>query len=92
MRHQAEQWPMFTRVLQQAQRMDAMMERLGVDRALAARKDEGRAFAQARLACLHCLSASQCEWWLAHVEGAPEPPAFCPLAAFFATGQHHLAS
>jgi hypothetical protein len=75
---------MFNRVLQQAARMDNMMARLGVDSALAARADQGRAYERARAVCLRCPSAPQCERWLEQPEGTPEPPPFCPLAAFFA--------
>lgn len=77
-------WPMFRRVLRQAQRMDDMMQRLDVDPALAARRDQGMAFARARTVCLFCPAAAQCERWLAEATGTPEPPGFCPNAAFFA--------
>jgi hypothetical protein len=85
MHRHTTRWPMFNRVLQQAQRMDAMMERLGVNPALAAREDRGRAYARARAVCLRCPSAPLCERWLALPSGAPEPPPPCPLAAFFAS-------
>jgi hypothetical protein len=75
---------MFNRVLQQAARMEDMMERIGVDLALAAREDHGQAYARARTICLNCPAAPQCERWLAEPDGASEPPLFCPLAAFFA--------
>ena len=83
-RHETR-WPMFNRVLQQAARMDGMMERLGVDPVLAARQDQGQAYGRARTICLNCPAGPQCERWLAEPAGASEPPPlFCPLAAFFA--------
>jgi hypothetical protein len=78
---------MLDRVLQQAQRMEDMMRRLGVDPAVAARKEQGTAFARARGVCMRCPSAPQCARWLAQSAGTglAEPPRFCPLAAFFAS-------
>jgi transcriptional regulator with XRE-family HTH domain len=78
-------WPMFNRVLQQAQRMEDMMKRLGVDPGLAARQEQGRAFPRARTICLLCPSAGRCERWLAQAKGNPEPPDFCPITPFFAS-------
>jgi hypothetical protein len=75
---------MFNRVLQQAARMDDMMQRLGVDLVVAAREDQGQAYARASTICLNCPAGPQCERWLAEPAGASEPPPFCPLAAFFA--------
>jgi hypothetical protein len=78
---------MFNRVLHQAQRMDDMMRRLGADPALAARRDEGEAFARARTVCLVCPYQEACGLWLAQNADAAEPPAFCPNAAFFAAAR-----
>lgn len=80
-----EQWPMFRRVLQQAQRLDDVMARLGIEPCLAARQEMGAAFARARTTCLFCPFMEDCERWLARAgAGAAEPPGFCPNAAFFA--------
>ena len=77
--------PMFNRVLQQAQRMEDMMKRLGVDPGLAARQEQGRAFPRARTICLLCPSAGRCERRLVQAKDNPEPPDFCPITSFFAS-------
>lgn len=83
MRDDDKRWPMFNRVLHQAQRMDDMMRHLGVDPALAARQDDGKAFARARTVCLVCPFAEACGEWLARGTGATEPPTYCPNTPFF---------
>lgn len=82
MQEQGMRWPMLNRVLQQARRMDRMMDRMGVDPGRAARLQDGRAFARARTACLFCPVPRLCEQWLEQATGTPEPPAFCPNADF----------
>jgi len=77
-------WPMFNHVLSQAERMDQMMSRLGVNPAVAARIDRGAAFYEARTRCIDCLSVGSCRSWLVSSEASPMPPDFCPIAAFFA--------
>jgi hypothetical protein len=84
MQGQDMRWPMLNRVLQQAQRMDQMMDRLGVDAGAAARIQDGKAFARARTLCLFCPAVKSCELWLEQSAVAPEPPSFCPNAEFFA--------
>lgn len=80
-----KRWPMFNRVLEQAQRMDRVMDRLGVDPVFAARQDHGKAFARARAVCLVCPFAEACKEWLRHGGDACEPPGYCPNSAFFAS-------
>lgn len=82
---------MYNRVLHQAQRMDDMMRRLGVDPALAARLDEGQAFARARVVCLVCPFAEACGRWLHQDAAVSEPPAFCPNAGFFTAARPKLS-
>jgi hypothetical protein len=77
--------PMLNRVLQQAELMDRVMARLGVDRASAARLEKGMAWYEARTRCIDCHSDRQCQEWLKRVPAAPPdgPPDFCNNAAFF---------
>lgn len=67
--------------------MDDMMERMGADPALAARQDQGSAYARARTVCLVCPFTDDCGQWLAQASGEPPPPRFCPNAAFFASSR-----
>jgi hypothetical protein len=90
MRDSDKRWPMYNRVLQQAQRMDDMMRCLGADPALAARQDEGEAFAHARTVCLVCPFQAPCGRWLAQATDVVEPPGFCPNAAFFAAARRKV--
>ena len=76
--------PMLKRVMQQAELMDRMMQRLGVDLATAARLENGMAWYEARSKCIACPSERQCQDWLrAGVEPPTEPPDFCHNSAFF---------
>jgi hypothetical protein len=77
--------PMLNRVLQQAELMDRMMGRLGVDLATAARLENGMAWYEARSTCIACHSERQCQEWLkrAPVEPSLRSPDFCHNAAFF---------
>ena len=77
--------PMLNRVIRQAELMDRMMERVGVDPAAAARIDRGMASYEARTRCIACCSERQCRDWLARsdAEASSEPPQFCHNAKFF---------
>ena len=77
--------PMLNRVLQQAELMDRMMERLGIDRVVAARLENGMAWYEARSQCIACHSERQCQEWLkgAPMEPSIGPPVFCHNTAFF---------
>ena len=57
--------PMLERVLHHAELMDRMMERVGVNAAVAARVDRGMAWYEARTRCIGCSSERQCRDWLA---------------------------
>jgi hypothetical protein len=76
---------MLNRVLQQAELMDRMLERLGVDLVAAARLEKGMAWYEARSQCIACHSESKCQEWLkrAAVQPIMGPPDFCHNAAFF---------
>ena len=76
-------WPMLNHVLSQAELMDQMMSRLGVNPAVAVRIDRGTAFYEARTRCIDCPSGGSCRCWLASSEASPMPPNFCPNEAFF---------
>jgi hypothetical protein len=76
---------MLHRVLQQAELMDRMMERLGVDFATATRLEKGTAWYEARSQCIACHNESKCQEWLKYAPAAAsdEPPGFCGNSAFF---------
>ena len=77
--------PMLNRVLQQAELMDRMMERLRIDPVVAARLENGMAWYEARSQCIACHSERQCQEWLkrAPTEPSIEPPDFCHNTSFF---------
>jgi hypothetical protein len=77
--------PMIDRVFRQAELMDRMMERVGVNAAAAARVDKGMAWYEARTKCIACCSERQCHDWLARPEAqaSSEAPEFCHNAEFF---------
>ena len=77
--------PMLHRVLQQAELMDRMMQRLGVDLATAARLENGMAWYEARCQCIACHSERQCQEWLKRAPAVPSdgPPEFCGNSVFF---------
>ncbi len=77
--------PMLDRIFRQAELMDRMMERVGVDPAAAARVDRGMAWYEARTRCIACCSDRQCRDWLACSETSAvlEPPEFCRNGEFF---------
>jgi hypothetical protein len=77
--------PMLNRIFRQAELMDRMMERVGVDPATAARLDKGMALYEARTRCIACCSERKCLDWLGRppAEGCSDPPEFCHNAEFF---------
>jgi len=77
--------PMLDRVLRQAELIDRVMCRVGVDAGTAARLDRGMALYEARSTCIGCSRERQCRIWLARAEaqGVVEPAEFCENAAFF---------
>ena len=83
MRNFSYSWPMHSRVFRQAELMDRMMVRVGVNPAVAARVDQGAAWFEARTNCISCCHEHECRNWLECSEGLPMPPDFCPSAEFF---------
>lgn len=75
--------PTFNRIFGQAELMDRMMGRVGVNPAVAARIDQGAAWYEARINCISCCHEHECRNWLECSEGLPMPPDFCPSAEFF---------
>ena len=76
---------MLQRVLHQANLMDAMMARIGIAHATAARLDKGMAWYEARTRCIACAYDRVCRQWIEAEHGAPavEPPEYCANRAFF---------
>ena len=56
--------PMLNRIFRQAELMDRVMERVGVDLPVAARLDRGMAWYEARTKCIACCNERQCRAWL----------------------------
>lgn len=76
-------WPMLDRNSRQPELMQRMMDRLGVNQALATRVDGGMAWAEARTKCVFCRNEQGCRAWLEGSEGAPMPQGLCPNIGFF---------
>jgi hypothetical protein len=76
--------PMLRRILAQAELMDRMLQRLGVDEAALARLDGGMGLYEARTRCLACRNERACRAWLEGWTSPADPSEFCPNAAFFA--------
>ena len=74
--------PMLDRVFRQAELMDRVMERLGVDPAMAARVDRGTAVYEARTRCIACSHERECRHWLEGSGVHASPADFCPNADF----------
>ncbi len=75
--------PMLRRILAQAELMDRMLQRLGVDEAALARLDGGMGLYEARTRCLACRNERECRAWLEGWTSPADPSEFCPNAAFF---------
>jgi hypothetical protein len=74
---------MLSRVIRQAELMDGVCARLGIDLAAAARRDLGEAWYVARSRCIACLNDARCRQWLTSpVNSSEQPPAFCANAEF----------
>jgi hypothetical protein len=64
--------------------MGAMMVKLGIDPAQAAREARGAQLAAAARCCLFCEATGACERWIEAADpAAASPPSFCPNADFF---------
>jgi hypothetical protein len=75
--------PMLDRIFRQAELMDRVMDRLGVDPFTAARLDRGMAWYEARSKCIACCCERQCRTWLESPDPPPAPPQSCPNGEFF---------
>jgi hypothetical protein len=76
--------PMLRRILAQAELMDRMLLRLGVDEAALARLGGGMGLYEARTRCLACRNERACRAWLEGWTDPADPSEFCPNASFFA--------
>jgi hypothetical protein len=78
-------FPVFNRVLSQADLMDRMLERIGISPVRVIRHDNGASWYEARTRCIDCEVEDRCRAWLAAVptDGEAEKPSFCPNSAFF---------
>ena len=83
MRFALPRWPLTVQVGRRAELMDRVIQALGVNPAAAARKDGGKAFAEARATCLYCRNGRACQDWLDAGDGLPLSADFCPNASFF---------
>lgn len=70
-------FPVFNRVLTQADVMDRMLETLEIDPIDAARCDAGMSWFEARTRCIDCLNDRQCRQWLEQTRRAEAAPEFC---------------
>ena len=75
--------PMLRRILDHADLLDRMLERVGVDPAAAVRADRGMAWYEARSRCIGCIREQNCRTWQLGSETAAAAPEFCPNAHFF---------
>jgi hypothetical protein len=74
---------MLDRVFSQAELMDRMIERVGINPAVVARLDRGMTWYAARTRCIECCHARECRAWVDDGRPSAAPPDFCPNAALF---------
>lgn len=67
----------FSRLTQQADLMDAMMKKLGVDAEMRQMPDHAAVLRRAANRCLTCEKPDSCEEWLTHEAHPDEAPNFC---------------
>jgi hypothetical protein len=75
--------PMLDHVLAQADLMDRMIGRVGVNPAVIARLDRGMTWYAARTRCIECSHPRECRAWVDGSAPGTAPPDFCPNAALF---------
>jgi hypothetical protein len=75
--------PMLDHVLAQADLMDRMIERVGVNPAVIARLDRGMTWYAARTRCIECTHVRECRAWVDGSAPGTAPPDFCPNAKLF---------
>ena len=82
--------PMLDHVLAQADLMDRMIERVGVNPAVVARLDRGMTWYAARTRCVECNHSRECRAWVNGSAPGTSPPGFCPNAALFQSCQSEV--
>ncbi len=85
MREHLYRFPIANRVFDQADLLDRMMSRTGVDPVVAIRSDGGASWREARSRCIDCAADRLCRDWLdaAPCNGPLHVPTFCPNGEFF---------
>lgn len=83
MRSHPKNWSQSEIVWRQFALMDLVMERVGADPLVAARKRGGSALADARKTCLACPVHRQCRDWLERGGDLARHAELCPNAGFF---------
>lgn len=75
--------PMVTHVEQREQRLDEIMERMGIDLHRFRRDAHGATFEMARWNCIRCAHPTACQDWIDSLERNPMAPRphFCPNCA-----------
>ena len=78
-------FPVFNRVLSQADLMDQVLVKAGIDPLDLIRHDHGAAWYEARTRCIDCMHATACRDRVASPPRQNQsPPDYCPNSAFFA--------
>ncbi|MCY0146546.1 DUF6455 family protein [Hoeflea sp. G2-23] len=67
----------FSRLTQQADLMDAMMDKLGVADEMRSMPDHAAVLRRAANRCLTCDRPDSCQEWLGHETNPDEAPGFC---------------
>lgn len=71
--------PMVSHVAQREQRLEQMLQRLGVDISRFRRDGHGATFEKASWNCVRCAQPNACQEWFEKLGRGPMvPPHFCP--------------
>ena len=82
--------PMLDHVLAQADLMDRMIDRVGVNPAVVARLDRGKTWYAARTRCIECSHSRECRAWVDGSAPGTSPPDFCPNGKLFQSCQSEV--
>jgi Family of unknown function (DUF6455) len=82
--------PMLDHVLAQADLMDRMIDRVGVNPAVVARLDRGMTWYAARTRCIECSHSRECRAWVDGTAAGTAPPDFCPNGKLFESCQSEV--
>lgn len=82
--------PMLDHVLAQADLMDRMIDRVGVNPAVVARLDRGMTWYAARTRCIECSHSRECRAWVDGTAAGTAPPDFCPNGRLFESCQSEV--